>query len=144
MTPLRADPLYHAMILALCATVLLLAGALSVHGGTQVVVPLIGWPLPELCTTRRFLGLACPGCGLTRAFIALAHGNVAAAWSYNPASLVLFGVMALQVPLRSMQLWRIRRGAPEISLGVLGHIAVGAIIASLLAQWSLRLAGVPL
>jgi len=36
------------------------------------------------CAFRTFTGLACPGCGLTRAAHALLHGDVAQAFSLNP------------------------------------------------------------
>lgn len=45
--------------------------------------------LPEgagqtICLLRRFAGLPCPGCGLTRAFVHLAHGEWAAALVDHP------------------------------------------------------------
>lgn len=36
------------------------------------------------CAFRTFTGLACPGCGLTRAAHALLHGDLALAFSLNP------------------------------------------------------------
>jgi len=80
----RPDPLFHAILLGLCATVLVLAVVLSIRGSTQVVLPLLNVPLPELCMMKRYTGLTCPGCGLTRCFIALAHGDLPAAMAYNP------------------------------------------------------------
>src|SRR5439155_17330752 len=93
------------------------AGLLAIRDQTDVLLPLIDLPLPELCTLRRLTGLACPGCGLTRCFISLAHADLAAAWSYNPAGLLLFPMVAFQIPFRGLQLWRLRRGQAEISLG---------------------------
>lgn len=43
------------------------------------------------------LGLACPGCGGLRGTYELVHGDVAAAWSYNP--LVVLGAPVLLVLL---------------------------------------------
>jgi hypothetical protein len=141
---LRPDSLYHVILLVLCSGVLLLAAVLSVRGGSQVVLPVLGIPLPELCMMRRLTGMGCPGCGMTRSFIALAHGDVASAWSYNPAGLFWFAVMAFQIPFRSYQLWRIRHGLPEAELSrtaVATFVLLGVL---LLGQWALRLAGVPL
>src|SRR5207244_3088383 len=104
----RPDPLYHGVWLGLSSFVLILAAILSVRGQTQVVVPVIGLALPELCMLRRTWGIDCPGCGLTRCFISLAHGNISSAWSYNPAGLWFFLIVAFQVPFRALQLWRIR------------------------------------
>ena len=139
----RPDVLFHVVLLVLCGGVPVLSLALSVEHKSQVVVPLIGRPLPELCFWRRMTGLDCPGCGLTRCFIALAHGDVAAAWRYNPAGILLFGLVAAQVPLRAVQLWRIRRGARELPLLRWAAPALGALVLAIFAQWALRLAGVP-
>jgi hypothetical protein len=115
---------------------------LSIRGSTQVLLPLVQVPLPELCTMRRFTGLSCPGCGLTRSFISLAHGDMASAWSYNPAGLLLFALVAIQIPFRTYQLWRIRRGQRELALPFVAQIVFAVLGCALLAQWTLRLAGI--
>jgi hypothetical protein len=138
----RPDPLYHGLLLALCAGTLLAALPLAVRGRSQVVLPLIGIPLPELCMLRRTLGIECPGCGMTRCFIALAHGDFAAAWSYNPAGIWLFALMAFQIPFQSLQLVRIGRRQREIALPKAAAVALAVFAIMLLAQWTLRLAGV--
>jgi hypothetical protein len=89
---------------------------------------------------RRVTGMSCPGCGLTRCFISLAHGDIAAAWSFNPAGLWLFAIIAAQLPLRSYQLWRINHGRRELQLAHYGTIAFGVFLVALLSQWVLRLA----
>jgi uncharacterized protein DUF2752 len=138
----RPDPLYHLVLLLLCSATILLALPLSIRSQSQVVEPLVGIPLPELCMMRRTLGIGCPGCGLTRCFIALAHGDVASAWSYNPAGIWLFAIMAFQIPFRSLQLVRIRRRLPEIAMHRTAPIALSIFAIVLLAQWIIRLAGV--
>ena len=74
--------------------------------------------------------------------LSLAHGDTAAAWSYNPAGLWLFAIMVFQIPFRSYQLWRIGRGKPELVLPWAIQLAFGVLAIALLAQWSLRLAGI--
>jgi hypothetical protein len=142
MSAARPDPLYHVVWLSLSAAVLLLALILSVRGSSHVVLPVVGTPLPELCMMKRLTGLACPGCGLTRCFISLAHGDLASAWSHNPAGLWLFGLVLLQLPYRGYQLWRIRRGQPEIVLTRFALAALLVFAVALLTQWTLRLCGV--
>lgn len=36
------------------------------------------------CLVRELTGVPCPGCGITRAYIALAKGDVKLAWHYHP------------------------------------------------------------
>jgi uncharacterized protein DUF2752 len=138
----RPDPLYHRVLLLLSGGVLIVAALLSVRGQSQVVVPLIGLALPELCMMRRTWGIDCPGCGLTRCFIALGHGDVASAWSFNPAGLWLFLIVAFQLPFRTYQLWRIRRGQAELMLSRTAQVALSLFVIALLVQWALRLGGV--
>ncbi len=38
---------------------------------------------PSVCLFRNLLGRCCWGCGMTRAFFSLLHGDFAAAWDYN-------------------------------------------------------------
>ena len=44
----------------------------------------------DLCGVHRFTGLPCPGCGLSRAFIAVADGELAEALAWNPFVAVLW------------------------------------------------------
>lgn len=44
---------------------------------------------PVLCPVRRATGRPCPGCGLTRALVHLAHGDLRAAVRYHPMGPVL-------------------------------------------------------
>ncbi len=44
----------------------------------------------SLCFSRRFLHFSCPGCGLTRAFGALADFRLKAAFVYHPLGPVFF------------------------------------------------------
>jgi len=136
------DAPLHWALLAISAAVLLLALVLRVHGEDRVAVPLGVGTLPEVCSYKLLFDSDCPGCGLTRCFISLAHGNVVRAWKFNPAGVYLFLVVLFQVPYRSLQLWRMRRGQRELNLGRLSGIALGVLVAALLIQWAVRLLGV--
>jgi hypothetical protein len=46
-------------------------------------------PAGPVCLFRFLTGLPCPGCGLTRSFCALLHGEPGAAWSFNPFGYLL-------------------------------------------------------
>ena len=105
--------LQHGLILLACLVALTLAASLHVGQDQEVVVPVWNKPLPSFCLARRLLGLDCPGCGLTRSFICLAHGEFATACRYNLAAVWLFPLVVLQVPFRTLQIWRIRHGLRE-------------------------------
>lgn len=52
------------------------------------------------CPLYKFTGFACPGCGLTRAFHALFHGDVLTALDFNallPLIIVFFGYILLSL-----------------------------------------------
>jgi hypothetical protein len=137
----RADGQFHGVILGVAGCVLALAGVLRVEGEEAVIVPVIDQPLPGVCTYQRLLGLPCPGCGLTRCFISLAHGDVVAAWHFSPAGILLFAVVAAQLPVRGVQLWRIRRGQQELGQRWVSSTAFWLCVAALLTQWLVRTVG---
>lgn len=79
---------------------LLAASALlSVGDDREVILPFVNLPLPETCSTQSRLGIDCPGCGLTRSFIHIVHGDIAAAWQLNWVSIFVFGYVVAQLPL---------------------------------------------
>lgn len=44
------------------------------------------------CTFYNWTGVPCAGCGMTRAFCSISHGEWAAAWAYHPLSYPLYAV----------------------------------------------------
>lgn len=127
----------HWTLLLLCSGVLAAALLLRVEYGTLVSIPLLGVTLPELCYWRTALGMDCPGCGLTRCFVSLAHGDPVSAWRYNPVGILMFAGVAFQLPYRALQLRRLRLGRPELESTLLPWALVGLCLL-LVAQWLLR------
>ena len=92
----------------------------------------------SICLFRRATGIPCPGCGLTRAFAALAKGQLGAAFVFHPfvypialealAAWLAWGYLAL-----SGRPW------PAGWSRRLGPIALGHV-AALVALWLGRLA----
>jgi hypothetical protein len=127
---------YHLSIFVVSALILAAAAFLNIPESGGVEAPFFG-TLPGICTWKRFFGLDCPGCGLTRCFVALAHGHIRQAWHFNPAGLLLFALLLYQLPFRAVQIWRISKGRCDYrhSNWVL-TVAAWLIIAALLIQWA--------
>ena len=98
-TALPAKPLrkihigYQWFMLLGAMAVLAAAALLRLEPSGKVELPGAG-RLPSLCMWRQTLGINCPGCGLTRAFIAIAHGQWISAWQFNGASPIIFALVA--------------------------------------------------
>jgi hypothetical protein len=87
-----------AIIVAACLLRFGEAGHLSVAGSS-------GLTLPTVCGSRLLFGIDCPGCGLTRSFVALAKGDLAASFRYHHLGWVLALAVLAQIPYR---IWRLR------------------------------------
>ncbi|MDE0398660.1 MAG: DUF2752 domain-containing protein [Candidatus Poribacteria bacterium] len=59
------------------------------------------------CIFHSLTQLACPGCGMTRACVALVQGKFGIAWSYHPFSFFVVGlaIAAAFSPMRLKQTW---------------------------------------
>lgn len=91
---------------------LLLVVALVTVGASMVLrtdtewVTVFGWQVPELCTIRRLFGVRCPGCGLTRSFVFMGHGEWLQALRMNWLGPVFWLTLAVQIPVRIWNLVR--------------------------------------
>lgn len=56
--------------------------------------------LPDTCMSRRLLGMPCPGCGLSRSFVAMSRAEVSSAFRWNPLGPGLYFLCWLQIPYR--------------------------------------------
>jgi len=64
---------------------------------------------PTLCLHKRFTGNDCMGCGMTRAFSALLHGDLWRAWDFNRGVIVVAPLIAwlwFRELLRHVRAWR--------------------------------------
>src|SRR5262245_31497603 len=90
------------------------------------------FPLPQTCVSRTWLGVRCPGCGLTRSIIRLAEGDWRASWGDHRLGGLMAAVLVLQVPYRWLALRRPERHliAPRWQ-ALCGYV----LIALLLGNW---------
>jgi hypothetical protein len=139
---LRGELWPRRMILGLCTTVLVLSAVLSLGSEPgEVLLPLINRPLPPLCQMKMLTGRDCPGCGLTRSFIALAHGQWRDSFQFNPAGPLWFAFLAIQIPYQALQLHRISRGKRPLDLSWWGQGMIYSCLAALILQWVVRQLG---
>lgn len=134
----RSPFLYQGLILLGALAVLAASALLSL--GTHGDVSAGRAILPTLCVWRQVTGMDCPGCGLTRAFVALAHGRWLEAWKFNRAAPLIFALILYQVPFRAIQLVRLWQGRTVMKhspfvVGLLSWTAVAALF----AQWAWRM-----
>jgi hypothetical protein len=80
------------------------------------------------CPLHRYTGLWCPGCGTTRALHQLLHGNVAAAFQFNPLAISLLPVIGYlfvrreEDALKPVWIWTLL--SVVVAFGVLRNIPV--------------------
>jgi hypothetical protein len=89
-------------------------------------------PYPT-CLVRLALGVPCPACGLTRAGLALAHGDLAAAQRFHPLAAALVGV-ALGTAIVAFR-------ADDATWARVIRVVTGGAAVALLLVWALRFAG---
>jgi hypothetical protein len=99
-----------------------LALALLAHNGMDPIASL------DLCWSRILLARDCPGCGLTRSFVAFAGGDLSRSFACNPTGPLLFAGILLLTILHALRL----AGAPLRHLGrldaAIAAILVGALV----------------
>lgn len=101
-----------------------------VISSVAAVLLVFDWPI---CPTKNFLGIPCPGCGMTRALRAFLLGR----WS---AALVLHPLVFPFVALVTMEAFRALFGQnPGRSVRLWGVWMWGAFTVALVATWAVRL-----
>jgi Protein of unknown function (DUF2752) len=108
------------------------AGIAAASFATARLLPLLslGWP----CPFRAATGIPCASCGMTRAFVHLAHGEVARSLSASPAGAVL-AASAWAFALLALGRLLLGRPWPALPAGA-GRAAALTGVAALLANWA--------
>lgn len=103
------------IVLGLAATVVMVACSLHLEGTGKVQFG--GVNLPTLCAFKALCGMPCPGCGLTRSFVATAHFDLARGFAFHPLGPLLFLLVLAQLPWQAI---RLARGCRSATIGLAG------------------------
>ena len=122
------------MLLLACG-ILVLSLLLRVRNdGHAAFVFLPDWPIPSSCPSQVLFKVDCPGCGLTRSFIHLAHGDWHQAYCKHRLGWLVALAVVLQIPYRLAGLL----GRNRQPLGTLVPQLFGiALIVALIGNWLL-------
>ncbi|MDG1872558.1 MAG: DUF2752 domain-containing protein [Mariniblastus sp.] len=134
----RSETAVHFIFLIMAAIVLLLSFLMRSEGETSVFLPGFSTAMPETCSARRLLGIDCPGCGMTRAFISISAGQFARAWHFNPVSFAFYLFVVAQIPWHLIQISRLRKQRYPITTAW-AYLAPILMVVILTAHWIWKL-----
>lgn len=92
-----------------------------------------------LCPFKTFTGIDCPGCGMTRAFCALAKGEMTRAIHFHPLSPLVFGLFGLWWLTTGLSLLGYTGTTRKIGDNFGHPIVVFGIMGLLVVAWIFRL-----
>ncbi|HOY68806.1 MAG TPA: DUF2752 domain-containing protein [Candidatus Ozemobacteraceae bacterium] len=135
--PVTAEARFHAYQrhqLVVAVLIVLAALILTPAPPGGELVSLLGREIPALCPHQLLFQAKCPGCGLVRSFTAFAHGRIGEAAAFHRLGILLFLVVAAQIPLRA---WLLRKGPAGLTPPVAAflHWSGPALIGSLILSW---------
>jgi hypothetical protein len=125
----------HLSVLVVCIGVVVLAALLTIRPDGRVAFGFFpSWPVPETCPAWRILHVRCPGCGLTRSIICLAHGHWNMSLHYHRLGWAVAIAILMQIPYRILC---IQRGScPGLNAKDTQWIGY-ALFAGLIMNWCL-------
>jgi len=130
----------HWTMLGTSVAVVILSFALQLNSIGRVRASWLPFEsLPPMCGSRAWFGINCPGCGLTRSFVALASGDFAASFRYHRVGWLIAMAVVLQIPYRAWRIWELRRGiyAEQSWPTWFGWMLVAALVLNWLATMAL-------
>ncbi len=115
-----------------------MAALMQVGEDRRVFLPGLSEPVPEMCMMYSRFGIDCPGCGLTRTFIHMAHGQFISAWHTNPVGMLVFLLACVQIPMGAAQvIFGIRNSFVE-AWGSWNDWCIAMLLIALVIQWPIR------
>lgn len=103
MRRLDQNQTFHLAIFALSLVVVVASVLLT---PSDSAVSLFGFQVPPLCMWKNLTGLDCPGCGLTRSFTYMGHGEISLAFERHRLGPLLYLAVAGLVPWHGWKLLR--------------------------------------
>ena len=124
---------YHLQVLGLSCFVVVMAFLLEVRPDDRVAFRgLTQYPFPTTCSSRLWLGVSCPGCGLTRATVHLARADWRASLRSHRLGMMMAAVILFQIPYRTLLVC----GIDRFRIGPRPAVIIGSLlIAALLGNW---------
>ena len=120
----------NSVLLAKMFLILLVLAGIYIRLSGQALETIYFLP----CFFKGATGIPCPGCGMTRACLAILQGEFSTAWRYHPFSFLLIGLSILIVfqPEYTQETWE------TISL-IKQKIIVSTLILLCLSLWLVHL-----
>jgi hypothetical protein len=92
-----------------------------------------------LCPFRALTGLPCPGCGMTRAFCSLGHGDLSGAFGYNALAPFVFAAALLLWAHSLVTILKLDSARAALERLKPTQRAAGLLLAVTLVWWVVRL-----
>lgn len=138
-TPARRGFGRHREMLTISCFAIVMSFCLEIVGEERVALRgLPHHPLPHTCFLRSNFRISCPGCGLTRSFIHLADGDIAASLAQHRCGVLLAMAVLLQVPYR---LWAMYGRNFDRRARVVPRFFGWLLVAALILNWLASLNG---
>ncbi|MFO0696751.1 MAG: DUF2752 domain-containing protein [Polyangiales bacterium] len=110
-----------------------LVSVVALAGAALLAAAIVGLPI---CPTKLLFGVPCPGCGLTRAMIAIAKGDFAAMARHHPLAPLVLGFLLYALATAAWD-----RASPREPARAPGTRAWAALVLVLVGVWVVRLSG---
>jgi hypothetical protein len=128
----------HWTMLWLAIFVIVASFTLQQGEDDAVILPIARIQLPQLCGSRALFNMECPGCGLTRSFLALSKGDIQHSFQLNRVGCLMAFAIVAQIPYRTYALWELKRRMVErIWPTLFGNF----LIVALIANWVFKMNG---
>ncbi len=91
--------------------------------------------LPHFCLFDKLIGVACPFCGITRAFCEMANGNLRNVISLNISSFLVASFFIFQIPLRLISL---SRSYSTSSINMISKYFSNTVLIVIIINWLIK------